>query len=81
MPALQRRRIVKAAETRRIAIAYRFCSSRITPIRLTTKAIGGQSRMDDFTKVERRLPQVGCRMIWRGTVTAKTAKIFAAVLP
>jgi len=37
--------------------------------------------MDDFTKVERRLPQVGCRRICSNTATTKTAKIFAEVLP
>jgi len=37
--------------------------------------------MDDFTKVESRLPQVGCRMICNDTVTANTAKTFAAIFP
>jgi len=61
--------------------AYCLRSSRTTPARLKPRAKGGQSRMDDFTKVESRLPQVGCRRICSDTVTAKTAKIFAEIFP
>lgn len=72
---------VKAPETSSMIVAYCFRSSRRTPAMLKPRAKGGQSRMDDFTKVESRLPQVGCRMICSDTVTAKTAKIFAAIFP
>jgi len=76
-----RNRAVTTAETSSITIAYVLRSSRRTPATLKTKAKGGQSRIDDFTKVESRLPHPGCRMISSGTVTPRTAKIFAAVLP
>lgn len=72
---------VKTPETSSMTAAYCLRSSRRTPATLKPRAKGGQSRMDDFTKVESRLPQVGCRRICSDTVTAKTAKIFAAILP
>jgi hypothetical protein len=72
---------VKVPETSNMRAAYCLRSSRKTPARLKPRATGGQSRMDDFTKVERRLPQAGCRRICSEIATPSIAKIFADVFP